>query len=98
MTKQPRRERAGAGAGTKLGAIALALAAGAAPAAAGPDSAGTLSAALATDRPRIGAMADVGVPDGATVSIVYRPIRAHAGISHNLISLGERAGEMTISQ
>jgi len=93
MTKQPRRERAGAG--TKLGAIALALAAAAAPAAAGPESAGTLSAGLATDRPRIGAMADVGVPDGATVSIVYRPIRAiraHAGISHNLISLGERAG------
>jgi len=40
-------------------------------------------------------MADIGVPDGATVSIVVRPIpslRAHAGFSHNLISLGERAG------
>jgi hypothetical protein len=40
-------------------------------------------------------MADLGLPDGATASIVYRPIRAlrvHAGVSHNLISLGERAG------
>jgi hypothetical protein len=44
---------------------------------------------------RFGAMADLGLPDGATVSIVYRPIRAirlHAGLSHNLISLGQRAG------
>jgi len=39
--------------------------------------------------------ADVGVPDGATMSVVYRPIRAlriHAGLSHNLISLGEQVG------
>jgi len=45
--------------------------------------------------PWIGAMADVGLPDAATVSIVVRPIRslrAHAGLSHNLISLGQRAG------
>jgi hypothetical protein len=49
--------------------------------------------------PRIGAMADVGVPDGASVSIVYRPIRvvrAYAGLSHNAISLGERVG-LTVS-
>jgi hypothetical protein len=45
--------------------------------------------------PRIGAGVDLGLPDGATVSIVVRPIRsirAHAGMSHNLISLGERVG------
>lgn len=45
--------------------------------------------------PRIGAGVDLGLPDGATVSIVARPIRsirAHAGLSHNMISLGERVG------
>jgi len=45
--------------------------------------------------PRIGAMVDVGAPDGASVSVVYRPLRplrAYAGLSHNLISLGERVG------
>lgn len=45
--------------------------------------------------PWIGAMADLGLPDGATMSLVVRPIRslrAHAGLSHNLISLGERGG------
>ena len=45
--------------------------------------------------PWVGTMVDVGVPDGASVSIVYRPfraIRAHAGLSHNLISLGQRVG------
>jgi hypothetical protein len=96
MNQQPQRERVGAW--TKLGALALPMLAWAAPAAATPETLGTSSAATAataTDPPRIGAMADVGLPDGATVSIVYRPIRAiraHAGISHNLISLGERVG------
>jgi hypothetical protein len=45
--------------------------------------------------PWIGAMVDVGVPDAATVSLVVRPIRslrAHAGLSHNMISLGQRVG------
>lgn len=48
-----------------------------------------------SERPRIGAGLDVGLPDGATVSVVYRPIRAlraHVGLSHNAISLGQRAG------
>jgi hypothetical protein len=93
MSEQRPRERVGAG--TKISALALAMLAWADPAAAAPEPAGTLSAAIATDRPRIGVMADLGVPDGATVSVVYRPIRAvraYAGISHNLISLGERAG------
>ena len=66
----------------------------AAPAAASPEA---LSAkTTAPERsPRFGVMADLGVPDGATASIVFRPIRAlrvHAGLSHNMISLGERVG------
>jgi len=68
-------------------------------AAAAPSSEVQLTAravpAASSGSPRFGAMADVGLPDGATVSIVYRPIRAirlHGGLSHNLISLGQRAG------
>jgi hypothetical protein len=47
------------------------------------------------DSGTIGAMADVGVPDGATASIVVRPIRAlrlEAGVADNLVSLGVRGG------
>jgi hypothetical protein len=64
---------------------------GAAPAAASPDA--SLTKVEATRR--FGAMADVGLPDGATVALVVRPIRAlraHAGLSHNAISLGQRVG------
>lgn len=53
------------------------------------------AAQASSGTPWIGAMADLGVPDGATMSLVVRPIRSlrvHAGVSHNLISLGERAG------
>ena len=80
----------------KIAALALPVLAWAAPAAASPDAQDSLTASA--DRPRlpwIGAGADVGLPDGATVSVVYRPIRqlrVHAGLSHNLISLGERVG------
>lgn len=66
-----------------------------APTAAMPDTLGMTRRATAETIPRIGAMADVGVPDGASVSIVYRPIRmvrTYAGVSHNMISLGERVG------
>jgi hypothetical protein len=62
------------------------------PASASPE---TSVQAAAPAVPWIGAMADVGLPDGATASIVVRPIRslrAHAGVSHNMISLGERVG------
>jgi hypothetical protein len=55
----------------------------------------TSAAAPSTSVPRIGTMLDVGVPDGATISIVVRPIRAiraQAGLSHNMISLGQRIG------
>jgi hypothetical protein len=68
-----------------------------APAAAGSEAMLTARAVPAGSSAsrRFGAMADVGLPDGATVSIVYRPIRAirlHGGLSHNMISLGQRAG------
>ncbi|MGH9887276.1 MAG: hypothetical protein ACREBE_17240, partial [bacterium] len=65
----------------------------AAPASASPET--SVQAAAPAAVPWIGAMADVGLPDGATASIVVRPIRslrAHAGVSHNMISLGERVG------
>lgn len=73
--------------------LALPVIGWATPAAASPEASATAAAPAVT--PRIGVMADVGLPDGATASIVVRPIRAlrlHAGVSHNMISLGERAG------
>ncbi|MGE3543287.1 MAG: hypothetical protein AB7L28_05125 [Kofleriaceae bacterium] len=48
---------------------------------------------------RFGVMADVGVPDGATVSVVARPLlplRLHLGVSHNGISPGVRAGATVV--
>jgi hypothetical protein len=44
---------------------------------------------------RFGLMADAGVPDGASASLVYRPmrwLRAQVGGGYNLISPGVRAG------
>lgn len=82
-----------------LGAlVALPIVAWAAPAVASPDAqddAASVTARTSRRSPWIGASADVGVPDGATMSVVYRPIRAlrvHAGLSHNLISLGQQVG------
>ena len=72
--------------------VALPAIVWAAPASASPE---TSVQAAAPAVPWIGAMADIGLPDGATASIVVRPIRslrAHAGVSHNMISLGERVG------
>ncbi|CAN5252231.1 hypothetical protein BH11MYX1_BH11MYX1_43840 [soil metagenome] len=43
---------------------------------------------------KVGVMTDVGVPDGATASLVLRPTRAlrlEAGVAHNYISPGYRA-------
>lgn len=51
--------------------------------------------AAADGLPRFGLMADVGVPDGGTASIMVRPawpLRFHAGVSHNVVSYGYRAG------
>jgi hypothetical protein len=45
--------------------------------------------------PSVGLMTDVGVPDGATLSLVYRPVspvRVSLGASHNLVGPGVRAG------
>lgn len=44
---------------------------------------------------QFGAMFDLGVPDGTTLSFVYRPIdlaRVHAGLSYNGVSAGLRLG------
>jgi hypothetical protein len=41
----------------------------------------------------IGVMTDVGVPDGGTASLVYRPMRAlrlEGGVAHNVVSPGVR--------
>jgi len=93
MNAQDRQDRGRATA--KLGAlIALPVLAWAAAAAAEP-AARVRSAALPEEMPRFGVQSDVGAPDGASVSIVYRPIRslrAQAGVSHNMISLGQRVG------
>jgi hypothetical protein len=45
--------------------------------------------------PRLGIMADAGLPDGANGALVFRPrrwLRAHAGGGYNMISKGVRAG------
>jgi hypothetical protein len=98
MNAQDRQDRVGGSA--RLGAlVALPLLAWAAPAAAQSAtpglSAGVAAAVEPARMPRFGVQTDVGAPDGASVSVVYRPIRsirASVGLAHNLISLGERAG------
>ncbi len=92
MIEQAQRKRVGTG--IKLGALGALTMLWVAPAQASPETLGTTASASRTS-PRFGVMTDLGVPDGATASIVYRPfraLRAHVGVSHNLISLGERAG------
>lgn len=52
-------------------------------------------AAASPGMARVGVMTDVGVPDGATMSLVYRPVapvRVSVGASHNLVGPGVRAG------
>jgi hypothetical protein len=44
---------------------------------------------------RLAVMTDLGVPDGGTVAVALTPapkVRIHAGISHNLVGPGWRAG------
>lgn len=44
---------------------------------------------------RIGVSLDAGVPDGASLGLVYQPVpqlRLHAGASHNTVSAGARTG------
>jgi hypothetical protein len=53
------------------------------------------SASADSKLPAFGVMADAGVPDGGTASIVYRPfsaLRLHGGVGHNAISTGVRVG------
>jgi hypothetical protein len=55
----------------------------------------TAGVAHAEHVPWLGAIADVGVPDGGTAGVVLRPVpfaRMHAGVSHNLVSKGLRGG------
>lgn len=58
--------------------------------------AGSSDGAGDADKPRMfGAMFDLGLPDGTTLSFVYRPIdiaRVHAGIGYNGVSPGLRLG------
>jgi hypothetical protein len=54
-----------------------------------------IALASATANADVGVMADVGAPDGANASLVYRPLsalRLHAGVGHNMISNGGRIG------
>ena len=49
--------------------------------------------------PRLGVMADAGLPDGANASLVYRPLRwlrVHGGGGYNLVSEGIRAGATVV--
>ncbi len=48
-----------------------------------------------TSHKLIGLMVDLGLPDGASVSLVARPLcwlRLHAGASHNTVNFGIRGG------
>jgi len=75
------------------------LSAAAAPLAAQAEEPQTVEAALQARRaeswPRIGLMADAGVPDGAIGSLVFRPwqwLRAYGGGGSNSVSRGWRGG------
>jgi hypothetical protein len=52
-------------------------------------------AAAAAERVQIGLMTDMGVPDGFMGALVVRPqrhVHVHAGVGHNTVSPGLRAG------
>jgi hypothetical protein len=49
--------------------------------------------------PRLGVMADAGLPDGANASLVFRPLRwlrVHGGGGYNLVSAGIRTGATVV--
>jgi hypothetical protein len=76
-----------------LGLAATAVAS--APGLAQAQEGGLIGTLLRPAERRFGAMVDVGFPDGANASLVYRPfywLRAHGGLGYNLISHGVRAG------
>jgi hypothetical protein len=73
----------------------LGLVFAAVPASAGSQVAARASAGDAVHVPFIGLMTDVGVPDGATASIVIRPVRAlrvELGVGHDGVGPGVRGG------
>lgn len=54
---------------------------------------------MAHASPDLGVMADVGLPDGAIASAVYRPVQPvqlHVGAGYNMISSGVRGGLMLV--
>ena len=56
---------------------------------------GSFTSTAHADVSKLGVMADVGVPDGATASVVFRPfsmLSVHGGLGYNLIAPGVRAG------
>jgi hypothetical protein len=84
---------------TMLLAVAFALVAVVAPAAARAEEPTTVEAALQARQaerwPLVGAMVDVGVPDGLIGSLVVRPwkwVRAYGGGGSNSVSKGWRGG------
>ena len=53
---------------------------------------------VAAAETKLGVMADAGVPDGATASIVFRPVsalRLHGGVAYNTISTGAFCARIT---
>ncbi|MBN2573450.1 MAG: hypothetical protein JXP73_02695 [Deltaproteobacteria bacterium] len=84
---------------TILIAAALGVASAAVPAPARAETAPTVASALQARQaerwPRLGAMVDVGVPDGLIGSLVVRPwkwVRVYGGGGSNSVSKGWRAG------
>jgi hypothetical protein len=76
--------------------VGLSLATFSGTAAAEPATINRAAAAPATPTlPAVGVMADIGLPDGAGASLVYRPakwLRVTGGGTYNMISSGLRAG------
>lgn len=75
-------------------AIAIVVMGLAATASAQPALVGHAPESWTAETGTIGIMTDVGVPDGGTASLVYRPVRAirlEGGVAHNVVSPGVRA-------
>ncbi len=55
----------------------------------------TAAPSSSSSSPNLGVMTGIGLPDGATASLAWRPIRAlrvEAGAAHNVVSPGVRGG------
>jgi len=78
-----------------MAALALLFLAATARAQDGQVSSAPLATPVHSTLPRIGAMLDAGVPDGANLSLVYRPfswLRTELGGGYNMISKSVRGG------